>query len=293
MWITHPNNIFVENVVAGSDAYGFWFDMQNTSVGPSYSPNICPVGETLGEFRDNTAHSTHKYGLRIHHVLLPRENPCKPMPAFNKTNTADPYLGNRPILADFINFVGWKAGRNCAISERTGYIHYTNFKCADSGIAGIEFSMTNEIADGYAKISGGMVIGNTGVNNDDGQLGTTRVWGVITPRTEGMTVENVSFYNFNFAGSAAIGDCSHCFHPAATDSGARTVRTSGLVFDAATVPQKILYQLPYRGIFLDLDGSLTGLGPNSWATPNWAHNRVTECTVSLPVHNGLICTSAV
>jgi Right handed beta helix region len=53
MWITHPNNIFVENVVAGSDAYGFWFDMQTTSVGPSYSPNICPEGETLGEFRDN------------------------------------------------------------------------------------------------------------------------------------------------------------------------------------------------------------------------------------------------
>jgi hypothetical protein len=53
MWITHPNNIFVENVVAGTDAYGFWFDMQTTSVGPSYSPNICPEGETLGEFRDN------------------------------------------------------------------------------------------------------------------------------------------------------------------------------------------------------------------------------------------------
>jgi hypothetical protein len=64
-----------------------------------------------------------------------------------------------------------------------------------------------------------------------------------------------------------------------------------LVFDA-TVPKKISYQLPWRGIFLDLDGSLTGLGPNSWATPNWAHNRVTECTVSTAIHDGLVCSSA-
>ena len=215
------------------------------------------------------------------------------MPIFNTTNPADPYLGNRPILADFQNFVGWKCGRNCAISERTGFVHYSNFKCADSGIAGIEYSLTNEIADGYAKITGGMIIGNTGLNNGDGILGTSRVWGIITARSEGMTVENVSFYNFDFAGSAAIGDCSHCFHPAATDSGARTVKTTGLVFDDATVPQRIFYQLPWRGIFLDLDGSLTGLGANSWATPNWIHNNVPECTVSMNKYNGLICTSAI
>lgn len=292
MWITHPNNIFVDNVVAGSDAYGFWFDMQETSVGPSYSPNICPTGETLGEFKDNTAHSVHKYGLRIHHVLLPKENPCKPMPAYDYANPTDPYLGNRPILANFINFVGWKAGRNCAISERTGYVHFSNFKCADSAIAGIEFSDTSEIADGYAKVIGGMVIGNTGVNNEDGTLGTKRVWGIIGPRSEGMTIEGVKFYNFNFADSAALGDCSHCFHPASTDSGARTVRTTGLVFDT-TVPKRIHYQFPYRGIYADLDGSLTGLGPNSWATADWAHNRVTECTVDMLKYNGLTCTSAV
>jgi len=101
MWITHPNNIFVENVVAGSDAYGFWFDMQDTAIGPSYSPNICPFGETLGEFRDNKAHSVRKYGLRIHHGLLPRENPCNPVANFNKTDPDDPFKGNRPILADF------------------------------------------------------------------------------------------------------------------------------------------------------------------------------------------------
>jgi len=76
-WITHPDNNFVNNAIAGSDAYGFWFDMQDNAMGPSFDLNVCPVFTKLGEFRDNSAHSTHKYGLRIHHALIPRTYPCK------------------------------------------------------------------------------------------------------------------------------------------------------------------------------------------------------------------------
>jgi len=85
-------------------------------------------------------------------------------------------------------------------------------------------------------------------------------------------VHNVSFYGFDVGGKAAIGSCSHCFHPASTDSGARTVTFSGLKFDT-TVTTKIKYQFPFRDIFYDLDGTLTGLGPKSWATPYWRHNE--------------------
>jgi hypothetical protein len=49
--------------------------------------------------------------------------------------------------------------------------------------------------------------------------------GFVGPRTEGLRVNGLKFYNFDFAGtSAAISTCSHCFHDNATDSGARTVR---------------------------------------------------------------------
>lgn len=42
-WITHPDNIFRNNHAAGADRYGFWFDLQPHSTGPSYDPNVCPI----------------------------------------------------------------------------------------------------------------------------------------------------------------------------------------------------------------------------------------------------------
>jgi len=116
---------------------------------------------------------------------------------------------------------------------------------------------------------------------------------LITPRSENFRIEGLDFYNYDFTDSAAIGQCSHCFHDAATDSGARTVRFSRLHFDAATVPRRIRWQVPYRGIFLDLDGSLTELGPNTWATPYKNMNEQPECTVDLDVYDGIICDDTV
>lgn len=52
-----------------------------------------------------------------------------------------------------------------------------------------------------------------------------------------------------------MGDCSHCASPD-TDSGARTTRFQNLMFDS-TVDARIRWQWPFKGIFHDLDGTLT------------------------------------
>jgi hypothetical protein len=179
--------------------------------------------------------------------------------------------------------------------ERSGAVIFKNLKCADNGIAGMEFSLTEDIADGYAKISGGLVVGDTGTTPEVSATlrNLTRVTGVITPRTENFTVEGVTFFNYDWGTSSALKDCSHCWHPASTDSGARTVKTANLTFDAATVPKRIQYEIPKRGIWLDLDGSLTGLGPNTWPTKYFIHNDQPECTLKDDVFNGLICDSTI
>ena len=113
-------------------------------------------------------------------------------------------------------------------------------------------------------------------NNTDEFIDGAYPRGVITARTENFLVQNSRFYNYNWNEAAAFGTCSHCFHPAATDSGARTTSLRNLTFDS-TVTRFINYQFPYVEILHDLDGTFTNLGPNSWATPYYGHHNVKEC----------------
>ena len=273
-WITHPDNMFRGNRAAGSIRYGFWFDTKPNSMGPSFDPNVCPENTALGEFSDNVAHSNGKYGLRIFHNMVPRTYPCSPL-VYDPTNTTDPYSKNPLITATFTNFLGYKNRENGAIAERVGDVRFVNFKVADNGIAGIEVSSTRDTMDGTAQINGALVVGHSA--NADPETLSVSSRGIITPRYENFQVKNVNFYNFDNGVQAALGSCSHCFHPASTDSGARTVKFSGLYFDT-TVTRRIIYQYPYKDIFYDLDGTLTGLGAGTWATPYFLHNDQPECT---------------
>ena len=124
-------------------------------------------------------------------------------------------------------------------------------------------------------------------NNTDDFINGAFPRGVITARTENFLVKNSRFYNFNWNKAAAFGTCSHCFHAAATDSGARTTTLNNLTFDA-TVSRFINYQEPWVEILHDLDGSFTKLGPNSWATPYYGHHNVKECQFR-EEYDGVIC----
>jgi hypothetical protein len=227
-WITHPDNIFRGNHAAGAANYGFWFDTKPHPMGPSFDANICPENSPLGEFSNNVAHSNGKYGLRIFHNLVPRTNPCSPI-VFDSSNLADPYWKNPLITAHFVNFTSFKNHRNGAIAERVGDVRFENFKVADNLIAGIEFSLTDQTMDGTAMINGAIVVGSS-VNADE-HTTSSFSHGIITARTENFQVNDVAFYNFAEGGKAAIGSCSHCFHPASTDSGARTITFSNMHFD--------------------------------------------------------------
>jgi len=135
-----------------------------------------------------------------------------------------------------------------AIAEEMGEVEWLDFKVADNMEAGMEWSFANNqvLAKDIMKITGGLVVGKT--SNSEPEL-NTGARGIVGPRWDYLTIRGTKFYNFNFGNSGALGDCSHCFHPAATDSGARTIFTSGLYFDETTVPKRIWYQYPFNGIF--------------------------------------------
>lgn len=292
IWITNPDNDFIGNHAAGSDRYGFWYDLQEHSIGPSADTNVCPENEQVGVFKDNHAHSTGRYGLRIFHNMVPRKYPCRPI-VYDGTNITDPHHNNPMITANFYNLTAWKNGRNGAIAKIVGDVRFINFKTADNQLGGIEMSVTSAhpTGDERAGVYDALVIGRTG--NVEKKLLESSPKGIIGARSENFTINGAQFYNFDWSDpwgreAAALSTCSHCFHPQATDSGARTISTSNLVFDA-TCTTKIRYQYPWKAIFHDLDGSLTGKGAKSWATYHYPHLNVSECEHHADVYDGVTC----
>ena len=70
-WIPNPQNIFRHNAVAGSTHFGYWFNSPEHPTGPSATDSICCRQRPLGQFWNNTVHSTGKYGLWVFVELNP------------------------------------------------------------------------------------------------------------------------------------------------------------------------------------------------------------------------------
>lgn len=151
-------------------------------------------------------------------------------------------------------------------------------------------TVPNGVVDGDTRLDNSVVIAHSALATNE-TLNATAVYGIVTPRSEWFSVFNTEFVNYDIGYQAAIKTCAYCdVHYTLTDSGARTVSFKGITY--CNVPKYINYTWPYRAILHDLDGSLTLQGPNSWATPDWRHNRQPGCSQSAP-HNGLVCDSTV
>lgn len=64
-WITNPDNLFENNVAAGSAGSGFWYALPENPTGPSASKEIWPRFIPLAGFSNNVAHSNHVDGLHV------------------------------------------------------------------------------------------------------------------------------------------------------------------------------------------------------------------------------------
>ena len=116
--------------------------------------------------------------------------------------------------------------------------------------------------------------------------------GFMGPRTDNLRVDNSKFFNWDWKESAALSTCSHCWHDQETDSGARTIRFSNLTFDSS-VKRLVNFGYPYKAILLDEDGSITGKGANSWATPYYVHHNQTECEHNATSWGAVYCDNTV
>jgi hypothetical protein len=178
--------------------------MQKHSTGPSFDENVCPEFEKLGEFKGNSVHSVRKYGLRIHHAHIPITYPCK-RTDFDADHLEkgfdDPYWYNPHITATYEDFIAYKCGETGAITERTGAVIFKNFKVADFGSSGIEYSEMESVKLGYGYVKDAIVVGKTGLNDHDsrkkGKSDFGYIHGIVGPRTEYFSIDGASFFNLN------------------------------------------------------------------------------------------------
>ncbi|MFC3100439.1 G8 domain-containing protein [Altererythrobacter lauratis] len=135
-WITNPDNIFIDNVAAGSDQIGFWFALPvhptGAFEGSELSRNTWPRRTRVGEFRGNTAHSNFD-GLMFDRGPNP-DGTFSVGGSNYHFPTADPADPNsEPLVSHFADFTGYK-NRNGAVWGR-GELHlFTNLRVADNAI---------------------------------------------------------------------------------------------------------------------------------------------------------------
>src|SRR6188508_3197498 len=134
-WITNPDNTFIDNVAAGSDANGFWLSLpehpQGQFLGTEIAKDIWPRRTPFREFKGNVAHSNYDgfmfdRNINVEDVFglagpsyMPKENPADP-----NSKSVDALLEN---LTTYKNRNGGVWGR--------GERHvFRNLKSADNAI---------------------------------------------------------------------------------------------------------------------------------------------------------------
>jgi cell migration-inducing and hyaluronan-binding protein len=132
-WITNPDNIYRDNVAAGSEATGFWFALPQHPTGAYQGTDVSkatwPRRTRVREFKGNTAHSNFD-------GFMSDRGP-KPDGHFTTGGhiaLANPADANSPVVETVIeDFTGYK-NRNSGMWIRGEMDTFKNLKLADNAI---------------------------------------------------------------------------------------------------------------------------------------------------------------
>ena len=233
-WIVNPNNIVRRNAAAGGTHFGFWYRLPTNPTGPSFDPNVFPRRLPLGEFSDNSAHSFGWYGIWV-------------FPAYTPDTTAV-----------FQNFLSWKNERGVEFAD-VGALQLHNSILMDNELAG--FEATSLLSEwGGPLIRDILIVGHSDVTASDSTFCT--VAGVKTPHTPYLTVESVTFVNFDREVCTSVAACSHCKNL----QGGFETRYRDIKF--VNSPRLTTWQWMHEHYHNDLDGTLTETGEHHILVPS-------------------------
>jgi cell migration-inducing and hyaluronan-binding protein len=312
-WITNPDNTYVGNVAAGSDATGFWFAFPDHPTGQfegtEVSKNTWPAQTRFREFRDNVAHSNFDSLMQDRGPL-----PNGKTRAYGYIAFATPGQRKDPVESAVVDFTAYK-NRNSGIWAR-GEMHlYKGLRFADNGI-GFTHAGGNFDRSFYPYTS--RVVDSVFVG-ESGNIGNPRAPSEIAygrslpqPKVPDFPIRAYEFYDYhheldnntfvNYEDNATrkTGAISQLLFSSFAMSTDNTVARSTFI------KAKPVYFPPVEGnnrwsnddwgntsypntVFHDKDGTITGV-PDSFVINTMAGIDLIENCEVKPTWNAAVCT---
>jgi len=162
-WITNSDNIYRDNVAAGSDQIGFWFALPVHPIGAfegtEVSANTWPRRTRVREFSGNTAHSNFD-GFMFDRGPRP-DNTFSVVGSNYHVSYADPAdTSSEMLVSHFEDFTTYK-NRNGGVWGR-GELHlFTNLKAADNAIGFTHAASAVGRAPYTSKVIDSLFVGET------------------------------------------------------------------------------------------------------------------------------------
>src|ERR1700680_2630491 len=159
-WITNPDNIYRDNVAAGSDATGFWFALPEHPTGKfegtEISSKTWPRRTRVREFKGNTAHSNFD-GFMSDRGPRPDGH----FAVGGHISLANPADANGPQVESVIeDFTSYKS-RNSGIWTRGEMHTFKNLKTADNAIGYTHAYGTLGLSAFTSKVVDSLFVGET------------------------------------------------------------------------------------------------------------------------------------
>jgi hypothetical protein len=314
-WITNPDNIFIDNVAAGSDENGFWLSLpehpQGAFLGTEASLNIWPRRTPLGEFRGNVAHSNFDGFMFDRNIYEDNTFGLATIPFLPLANPAD--LESEVVESHFENLTSYK-NRNGGLWGRGDLFVYSNAKFADNAIGMTQAAGDIGSSRFNSRLVDSLVVGET-ENIGNPTTPEEIAYGRSLPKPpipdfpiRGYEyydyrddVVNTTFVNFQDNELRKTGALSFLLFTSAglstgsTISGAKFVNAKPVYFPKydRRFDNDNRGGNAYRTLsFHDLDGSVTGI-PDSQVMLNDGENDsvVTDDTCEIhPTWNASVCT---
>ncbi len=310
-WITNPDNIYRDNVAAGSEATGFWFALPQHPTGAFEGTDVSkatwPRRTRLREFKGNTAHSNFDGFM------------CDRGPQSDghfRTGghiaLANPADANSPIVETvFEDFTGYK-NRNSGMWTRGEMDLYKNLKLADNGIGYTHASGNFGRSAFTSRVVDSLFVGET-ENIGNPRTPAEMTYGRSLPEPEladfpirgyefydyRHELDKVTFVNFQDNATRKTGAISYLLYTSFGMSTNNTIRR------ASFIHAKPVYFPPMEhkwsnddygngsyktAVFHDVDGSVSGV-KDSYVLINDEHDgmAIDEACEIKPTWNAAVC----